>query len=244
MKEEFKLQKIRELELELALLKNDNITIPTYQYSRIKDKNLRELVDIERNIDNSIFNTWLNNNISISESNLKYLEDLLEVEGAYIDIYKEEDLKMMFLAPLFKIIEFKTPNSREFYEENIKYENEKFIFNGTVDIVISKGRDYLKKPYFFIQEFKRNEEYGNPRPQLLAELISAVELNSWKLIKGAYITGSIWNFVILEKLGKDKYQYFISQKFDSTKIEDLKSIYKNLVYIKNEIEDIINNEKK
>jgi uncharacterized protein YfkK (UPF0435 family) len=42
-------------------------------------------------------------------------------------------------------------------------------------------------------------------------------------------------FVILEKLAKDKYQYFISQNFDSTKIEDLKDIYKNLCFVKHEI---------
>jgi hypothetical protein len=64
---------------------------------------------------------------------------------------------------------------------------------------------------------------------LLAELISAVELNDWKLIKGAYIIGGNWHFAILEKLELHKYQYFISQNFDSTKIEDLKSIYKNLL---------------
>jgi len=39
----------------------------------------------------------------------------------------------------------------------------------------------------------------------------------------------------LEKLELHKYQYFISQNFDSTKIEDLKSIYKNLLFVKNEI---------
>ena len=66
-----------------------------------------------------------------------------------------------------------------------------------------------------------------------------MELNNWKTIRGAYIVGSIWNFVILEKLGKDSYQYFVSINFDSTKIEDLKSIYKNLLFVKNEIIYII-----
>jgi hypothetical protein len=62
-------------------------------------------------------------------------------------------------------------------------------------------------------------------------------------MKGAYIIGAIWNFVILEKLGKDKYQYFVSVNFDSTKIEDLKGIYKNLMYIKNEIIEKVKQEK-
>jgi hypothetical protein len=60
-------------------------------------------------------------------------------------------------------------------------------------------------------------------------------LNEWKSIKGAYITGGNWHFAILDKLALHKYQYFISPNFDSTKIEDLKSIYKNLLFVKNEI---------
>jgi len=58
-------------------------------------------------------------------------------------------------------------------------------------------------------------------------------------MKGAYITGAIWRFVILEKIKKHQYKYFVSQNFDSTKIEDLKDIYKNLLFIKNEITEII-----
>jgi hypothetical protein len=121
----------------------------------------------------------------------------------------------------------------------MSYTTDKFILTGTVDFVVSEGLVESKKPYFFIQEFKRHEDYGNPRPQLLAELITAVELNDWRFIKGAYITGGNWYFVILEKLELHKYQYFISQNFDSTKIEDLKAIYKNLLFVKNEILAIV-----
>ena len=76
----------------------------------------------------------------------------------------------------------------------------------------------------------------------MAELISAVELNNEISMRGAYIVGAIWNFVILEKLGKDKYQYFVSENFDSTKIEDLKGIYRNLMFVKNEIIEKIQSE--
>ena len=57
------------------------------------------------------------------------------------------------------------------------------------------------------------------------------------------ILRTIWNFVILEKLDKDKYQYYVSMNFDSTKIDDLMGIYKNLMFIKNEIIQIIIKEK-
>ncbi|MDQ7046629.1 MAG: hypothetical protein Q9M39_03065 [Sulfurovum sp.] len=61
-------------------------------------------------------------------------------------------------------------------------------------------------------------------------------------MRGAYIVGAIWNFVILEKLGKDKYQYFVSENFDSSKIGDLKGIYRNLVFVKEEIVERVKKE--
>ncbi|MDQ7046610.1 MAG: hypothetical protein Q9M39_02965 [Sulfurovum sp.] len=90
-------------------------------------------------------------------------------------------------------------------------------------------------PYFFIQEFKKGFISSNPQPQLLAELISAVELNNETSMRGAYIIGENWNFVILEKLGKDTYQYFVSRTFNCTRIDDLKDIYKNLMFVKEQI---------
>ena len=99
--------------------------------------------------------------------------------------------------------------------------------------------EYSEKPYFFIQEFKKGKEAYYPESQLLAELIAGVELNDFKMMKGAYIVGAIWNFVILEKLAENQYQYFISINFDSTKIAELKAIFKNLLFIKNEIFNLV-----
>ena len=47
----------------------------------------------------------------------------------------------------------------------MSYVTDQFILNGTVDFVVSQGLVESKKPYFFIQEFKKSEDYGNPRPQ-------------------------------------------------------------------------------
>ncbi len=70
---------------------------------------------------------------------------------------------------------------------------------------------------------------------MLAELISGIEFNGFKLIKGAFIIGENWNFVILDKLDHDKYQYFISHTLNATHINDLQQIYKNLLFVKHEI---------
>lgn len=241
MSEEIELKLLREIEelkKEVAKLKGEDISqIPIYQYSKMRDTDLRTLVDIEKKIDKTKFQSWFSYDIVFGKSVLDFLNKLIQSNEGLIFDYNEEDLKMYFLSPLLNHIDFKLidKNIRGFFEEKITYKTEKFIFSGEIDFIISKGLTYCQKPYFFIQEFKRSEEYGNPRPQLLAELISAVELNNYQSMKGAYIIGAIWNFVVLERLDRHKYLYYVSQNFDSTKMEDLKMIYKNLLFIKDEI---------
>jgi hypothetical protein len=231
-------KEIEELKQEVATLKGqDKTQIPTYRYSQIKDTELKKLFEIKQKLDDHVFDEWFNYPIEIDDSVKVFLTDLIKKNKFLVERYYEEDLKVYYIIPLLNQIDFlnRDKEIRGFYELPMSYTTEKFILTGTVDFVVSEGLVESKKPYFFIQEFKRHEEYGNPRPQLLAELITAVELNDWKFIKGAYITGAHWHFVILEKLALHKYQYFISQNFDSTKIEDLKAIYKNLLFVKNEI---------
>lgn len=239
MNSEIELKLLREIEKlkeQVAILTGKD-KIPTYQYSKIRDVDLKKLFEIEKKLNPSIFNSWFNNDICLTEDIVSHLIQLIEQNSGLVDDYNEEDLKVYYIIPLLNKIDFllRDKEIRGFYELPMTYKTSQFILNGTCDFVVSEGLVESKKPYFFIQEFKRSEEYGNPRPQLLAELISAVELNDWRFIKGAYITGGNWHFAILERLEYHKYQYFISQNFDSTKIEDLKSIYRNLLFVKNEI---------
>jgi len=219
---------------EFNKLKNE---IPIYPFSQIEHKDLRKLFDIERIFDNQIFDSWFNSDIILKEAEIVFLTELLAQEINFIRIYNEEDLKVHFVSPILNKVNFKSLNHkiRDFYEETLTYETNDFILRGVTDFVVAKGLEYPEKPYFFIQEFKKGLQYSNPEPQLLAELISAVELNDLKQMKGAFIIGENWNFVILNKLAQNKYHYFISRTFNATNINDLKSIYKNLLFIKHSI---------
>ncbi len=232
------LQEIEELKREIKELKGEESeNKKSYSFSQITMQTLSELVNLKKSYTNEIFNEWFNNNLIIKDEEIAFLKALLNEEKNFIKEYSEEDLKVNFIAPIIKRVNFKSIEFefRDFYEFALTYESEKFIFKGNVDFVVSKGLDRAKLPYFFIQEFKKSEDYSNPRPQLLAELISAVELNNFTFMKGAYIIGSIWNFVILERIEKNSYKYYLSDNFDSSKIEDLKAIYKNLLFVKYEI---------
>jgi hypothetical protein len=232
---------LEELE-ELKRLKESRSSV--YSFSKIRDSDLKNLFTIKKALTYKAFETWFENSISLSNEIETFLFELIDENQLFIDNYNEEDLKVNFIVPILNSIKFKSiENSiRAFYENRITYKTDRFTLTGTTDFLVSKGLFEIEKPYFFIQEFKRAEEYSNPRPQLLAELISAVELNGFNSIKGAYIVGAIWNFVILERVEKHNYIYYVSQNFDSTKIEDLKSIYKNLLFVKNEIIEMVKGE--
>jgi len=241
------LQRIEQLEKEIRKLKGlDEDGIPIYSFSKIRDIELKKLVTIKKSIYRDRFDDWFSNDIVLPSDLEDFFIELIDENQVFIDSYNEEDLKVHFIIPLLNRVKFKSieNNIRDFYENKMIYKTDRFIFSGTTDFLVSKGLFESEKPYFFIQEFKRAEEYSNPRPQLIAELIAGVELNNEITMKGAYIVGAIWNFVILEKLGKDTYQYFVSENFDSTKINDLKNIYKNLMFVKNEIIEMIEKEKK
>jgi hypothetical protein len=237
------LRQIEQLQKEIKELKgiNEN-NIPVFQFSKITHTILKELVNIKKNLDRTIFDQWFNQTYKIENETVSFFENLIEDNYKLIDTYSEEDLKINFLVPILNKVHFKSYEKefREFYELPIKYETQKFIFNGTTDFVVSKGLVESEKPYFFIQEFKKGQQDGYPEPQLLAELISGIEINQWEEIKGAYIVGAFWYFVILNKIDNNKYEYFVSKSFDSMRIEDLKQIYKNLLYIKDDILKIVN----
>ena len=240
------IKRLRKENSRLRGLEVEDLEPTTYYFSQIKNIiQLEGLVNIKRIYKKTIFKKWFGFEFEISKEVEVFLQKLLDKNEDLIFNYYEEDLKANFIIPLINRVDFFMIDDevRNFFEAPLTYKAENFIFSGEVDFMVSFGILYPKFPYFFIQEFKKGKNPTDPEPQLLAEMISAVELNKITTIRGAFITGENWNFVILEKLGKDKYQYFISKTFNSTNIEDLKGIYRNLQFVKNEIIEMVRKEK-
>jgi len=216
-------------------------------FSSVTSTDLDNLEMIEKNIlDRDRFENWFNNNILIDKDIELFLEELLERYGSFLSRYNEDTLKVVFIGNILTKVNFLNKELRigNFYHSPLSYKNNKINFNGFCDFYVAKGLENPRNPYFFIQEYKPSQNGGDPEPQLVAELISAIEINKWKEIKGCFIVGAIWNFVILEKLEKDKYQYFVSKDFTSTRLDDLKDIFRNLLFVKEEIFDFVKKEKK
>jgi hypothetical protein len=150
---------------------NQKEEIPIYTFGTISFKDLEHLFSLKRNISTEIFCNWFESEIQISQDDQIFFEDLIRENYFLIESYNEEEL------PILNRVKFTDVEHeiRDFYEEKITYRTDRFVLTGITDFFVSKGLEYSKKPYFFIQEFKKSIINDDPRPQLLAELISAVE---------------------------------------------------------------------
>lgn len=201
-------------------------------FGRVQFKDLQRVVDIKEKIDDTIFVDWFDFACSIPSGEERFLTDLIESNRRYIDSYLEEELKARFIIPLINKINFFSDGVRDWYERPLQAVINDVLFHGITDYMVAKGIETPEFPYFFIQEYKKAFGENHPKNPLLAEMMAALEVNQDNLMRGAYIIGRDWYFVILRKLAEYRYEYFVSKDFSSLKIHELRGIYTNLHAIK------------
>ena len=106
------------------------------------------------------------------------------------------------------------------------------LLSGKTDFMLARGFKTPEKPFFFIQEFKKDKQLKDPEDQILAEMLAAIKINETNIMHGAYVTGNEWDFIILEKLETGNYEYFVSKSLNCLDIDHLKQIYINLQAVK------------
>lgn len=201
---------------------------PKLTFGNISPIELLQYFSIEENEDNNILDI---SDIEISKNSEDLLNNLIVKHKKYFIDYTEEEIKMLFISPILYDISLRENNIREWYERELSFEFDNIILSGKTDFMLASGTIIPEEPYFFIQEYKRSIPNGNPKWQLLAELLVAINKNGNKPILGSYNLGQYWHFIKLIKQD-DKYIVFSSESYDSLKIDDLKIIYKNLKAVK------------
>ena len=167
---------------------------------------------------------WLTiNPPQLTGSEEELFEEIHGLVAERIDGWREEELKMNFIAFVLKLGYF---NSSEkvsgYYDRIISADIDGQFLKVKTDFMLAKGiLDMPEKPYFHFQEYKRQKDpYGDPTAQLIEAMLIAQELNqNKKPIYGAYIIGKFWDFVVLQ--GRE---YCISKSYDCTEKEDLLQI--------------------
>lgn len=211
----------------------DNMEKKTLKLNTDLD-DLLDAFELERNFSCASLDKWLSAKATITTIQADILEQKrseLLYEG---DGWNEEELKMHFLAFLFDIAQVKEPNKiKLFFERPLAAQIQGYELNVVCDAILAtpKGIGKMKKPYFFLQEFKKQKNAGDAEGQMLtAMLIAQAKNNDEHPVYGSWVQGRHWVFATL--LGNN---YCISKYFDATEKEDLVQI----IYALKELKQII-----
>ncbi len=206
--------------------------IKSYNFSTIKYSKLEEIVDIGIVNNLAKFDEWFETPYQIKEQDTIFFGNLIEKHRTRMSFYMEEDLKAKFIIPILNLVDFMVAPISDWYDGSLSGMVNGVEIKGFADFMVATGIDQAKKPYFFIQEFKPSIPDRNPEVQLLAELLIAIEKNKTNIMRGGYIIGQYWKFMILEKIGNNQFEYFVSKSFDSLDLQDLRQIYVILQAVK------------
>jgi hypothetical protein len=206
--------------------------IKSYNFSTIKYSNLEEIVDISIVNNLAKFDEWFETPYQIKEEEVIFFGNLIQKHRTRMSFYMEEDLKAKFIIPILNLVDFMVAPISDWYDGSLSGMVNGVEIKGFADFMVATGIDQAKKPYFFIQEFKPSLPDRNPEVQLLAELLIAIEKNKTTIMRGGYIIGQFWKFIILEKIGENQFEYFVSPAFDALKLPDLTQIYVILQAVK------------
>ncbi len=187
--------------------------------------------ELKRNTTCELLDLWFNYTIGISPADQETLEKkrlLLIEEG---DFWNEEELKMQFLAFLFDIVDINAKDKiKLFYERPLSAVIGDYEIKVVCDAMVAtpKGIGKPKKPYFFLQEFKKQKNAPDAEGQMLmAMLVAQHENKTNKEVYGCWIQGKYWIFTTLHEKN-----YCISRSFDASEKEDLYQIIYALKHLK------------
>ncbi len=206
--------------------------VKSYKFSEITYKTLKEVFDFDLIKSQEIFKEWFSFDFNINKNDEEFLIKLIEANKYNVQDYNEYQLTSHFISPLLNRVYFYSEHFRQWFQPELAgIVNGKKLY-GIPDFMVASGVMEPEKPYFFLQEFKKQKINSDPLRQLIAEMSVAIEINKTNKIHGVYNIGQNWKFIILEKLAEGKYQYHESFNFDSLKINDLKQIYINMQAVK------------
>ena len=184
---------------------------------------------------------WMSAHYELNVVEQTILDDL------YLDVFSsgkqmnEEELKTRMIGLLFYAAKIDVPRKiRVFYERPLASLVENIPLSVICDCMVATPVvNTPKKPYFFLQEFKKKKGDNratnrfDPEAQMLvAMLIAQAQNHDNQPVYGGYVIGTSWQFTTL--IGKD---YCVSSVYEATKKDDLLQI----VFILRKLKELILN---
>jgi hypothetical protein len=206
----------------------------TMQSTTFKSWTRDKLLDafgLERTFKHPILQTWLDTPQEIKPIEKEILFYDLETLLHYIDFWNEEEVKIKLIGTIIRLVGYDSKHLSAFADRTLKGIVDGIELYGEPDLMVARGKQEVKSPFFFIHEYKKELDNSSQDPagQLLAAMLVAYENNltepkmKEKPIYGAYVIGRNWFFVILQ--GRE---YAISDAYVATQADDLLDIFRIL----------------
>lgn len=171
-------------------------------------------------IGGNFLESWLSISHEFSVSDKNNLEEKRQLLVENVSFWNSAELKMRFLAFLLEIADIDEKGKiKVFFERPMYAIVNGYELNVICDAMVAtpKGIGKPKKPYFFLQEFKKQKNAADAEGQMLiAMLIAQVENDNNEPIYGCWIQGRNWIFTTLYHKN-----YCISKQLDAADKDDL-----------------------
>jgi hypothetical protein len=138
--------------------------------------------------------------------------------------WNEEELKMFFISPVFRVANLNVDRKmKTFFERSLSGVVNNRKISVVVDCMVASAKNSGRPavPYFFMQEYKRTKgDTHDAEGQMLAAMILAQEMNhDGHPLYGCWVQGKNWYFTVLNGV-----EYCVSRQYDATQERDLLQI--------------------
>ena len=186
---------------------------------------------------------WLSVNDAPSEFETVIINNLYPELVRKVDGWNEDELKFFFIAHIINLVNFSKPKVYSSFSQRTISTVKKDIHQNDVELrgrivfFVATGEQIPRQPFFFLHEYKplNKTTPSDPLGQLLIAMLATQTFNEiHRPMYGVYITGKLWQFIVLEEN-----KYSVSVSFDATKKEELFKILSILKRCKTYIEEMI-----
>ena len=182
-----------------------------------------------------LLNNWLATEYAITEEEDNIINTLAKKLKLRVNDWNEEELKMWFISPLLRVIDYEVNSFTPFVDRALSLKLNDETISGKVDLFVARGYEQPLQPYFFLQEYKPERKGNNdPISQLLIAMVAAQYANHEKFpLYGCYVIGQNWYFIVLD----DK-TYAITSSVSATSYKNLRNIVNALFFVKEQLKKV------
>lgn len=185
-----------------------------------KWEEVQDTFGLKRTKQSAPMQDWLTvDRSTLTNEEKEELENLRSYLDDHLTAWNEAALKMLFLGPLMRLVNFHHAFFNPFMEHKLTAKVGTETTSGLVDLMVARGEQIPKTPIFCLHEYKPEEGTSNdPYGQLLIAMVAAqqvnVEAGHDTPIYGTYVLGGNFYFVILDGVEYGRSQPYIATQDD------------------------------